>query len=91
MRMRLLPLLAIIYFLAMAVAVTYPGYLPANKIHPLLFGMPLSLAWQVLWIGGAIVALGVIFLWEKAQRAPAVDDAAHSSSEGATGPPEESV
>ncbi len=91
MRIRLPPLLAIVYFLAMAIAVTYPGYVPANKIHPMLLGMPLSLAWQLLWISGAIVVLGAVFLWEKAQRAPRDNEAASSSSEGASAPPEGSV
>ena len=91
MRMRLPPLLAIVYFLAMAIAVTYPGYVPANKIHPMLFGMPLSLVWQLFWISGAIAVLGAVFLWEKAQRAPGDNETATSSSEGASAPPEGSV
>lgn len=39
------------------VAVTWPGYLPANRITPAVFGLPLSLAWNVLWVALSFFAL----------------------------------
>lgn len=65
MRLRWIPILAFAYFIAMAFAMTYPGYVPANRIRPFVFGLPFSLFWQVLWITGAIVVLGTVFIWEK--------------------------
>ena len=65
---RTLGLLVAAYFLVMAVAVTYPGYIPANTIRPLVLGFPFSLAWQVFWIFGSIAVLGGFYLWEKKDR-----------------------
>ncbi len=68
MRQRVVHALAIIYFLAMLVAVTYPGYVPFNRIRPFVLGIPLSLFWQLIWISGAVVVLGGLFIWEKKRR-----------------------
>ena len=68
MKPRTVATLAVGYFLAMAIALTYPGYLPANRIHPLVFGLPFSLFWQMLWISGSIAVLGLVFAWEKRRR-----------------------
>lgn len=68
MKQRIVPALATIYFLGMLVAMTYPGYVPLNRIYPFVLGMPLSLFWQLIWISGAVVVLGGLFLWEKKHR-----------------------
>ncbi len=68
MKQRVVPALAIIYFLAMLVAVTYPGYVPFNRIRPFVLGMPFSLFWQLIWINGAVLVLGGVFIWDKARR-----------------------
>ena len=70
---RAFALIVAAYFLAMAVAVTYPGYLPANRIRPLVLGLPFSLAWQVFWILGSIAVLGGFYLWEKSGRSGGSD------------------
>jgi hypothetical protein len=49
--------------------VTYPGYVPFDTIRPFVLGLPFSIFWQVLWIVGAIVALGAVFVWESRQSA----------------------
>lgn len=64
MTKRLVPALAVTYFIAMALAVTYPGYVPFNRIHPFVLGMPFALFWQLLWIVGAVLVLAAVFLWE---------------------------
>jgi hypothetical protein len=47
---------ATLYFLAFAVAVTWPGVTPFNRVHPLVLGLPFNMAWMALWIvGGALV------------------------------------
>ncbi|UCF19363.1 MAG: hypothetical protein JSU87_15775 [Gemmatimonadota bacterium] len=56
---------AIGYFVAMAIAVTYPGYLPFARVRPFILGLPFALFWQVAWICGAVIALAALFFWEK--------------------------
>lgn len=75
MRVRLVPTLAICFYLAMAFFVTYPGYVPFNHIRPFVFGLPFSLFWQVLWITSSIFVLAGVFAWEKhcAKRPPQSD------------------
>lgn len=68
MRTRLVPALAIAFYLAMAVAVTYPGYVPFNRIRPFVLGLPFSLFWQVLWISSAVFVLAGVYLWESRRR-----------------------
>jgi len=65
MRIRLVPALAVTYYVAMLVAVTYPGYVPFDRIRPFVFGMPFSLFWQALWISGCVFVLAGLFWWEK--------------------------
>jgi hypothetical protein len=65
MRLRLVPSLGAAYFLAMVFFVTYPGYVPFDRIRPFVLGMPFSLFWQVLWICGAVLVLAGVFFWEQ--------------------------
>jgi uncharacterized membrane protein len=67
-KLRLVPTLAVLYYAAMVVFVTYPGYVPFDTIRPFVFGLPFSIFWQVLWIVGAIFVLAGVFAWEKSRR-----------------------
>ena len=40
-----------------AVAVTYPGILPFNRVRPFVFGLPFVFFWVALWI-----VLGMVML-----------------------------
>jgi hypothetical protein len=62
---RLVPTLAVLFYLAMVLFVTYPGYVPFNQIRPFVFGLPFSLFWQVVWISASIFVLAGVFLWEQ--------------------------
>lgn len=75
MRFRLVPTLAVCFYIAMAFFVTYPGYVPFNHIRPFVFGLPFSLFWQVLWISSSIFVLAGVFAWERcrAERPPQSD------------------
>lgn len=64
LRKHLVPILAVLYYLAMTAALTYPGYLPFNRIRPFVFGLPFSLFWQIIWICGAILTLTGVYVWE---------------------------
>ena len=65
MKNRLVPALAVSFYLAMAFFVTYPGYVPFDRIRPFVLGMPFALFWQVLWITSSIFVLAAVYLWEK--------------------------
>jgi len=69
MRIRLVPTLAALYYVAMIFFVTYPGYVPFDRIRPFVLGMPFSMFWQVMWICGAIFVLAGVYFWEKGRRA----------------------
>lgn len=52
---------AIIYFVAMAAATTFPGLALANRIRPFVLGLPFVFAWFVFWIVGALVVLSFLY------------------------------
>ena len=82
MRAKLVPTLAVLYYLAMIFFVTYPGYVPFDRIRPFVLGMPFSMFWQVCWIVGAGFVLGGVYLWEKNRRTEADETRPSASSEG---------
>ena len=43
--------------LLVLVATVWPGYLPAARIEPYIFGLPFGLAWLVLCIAAVFLAL----------------------------------
>jgi hypothetical protein len=51
-------LLVGVYFVVMALAVVWPGAVPASRIDPMILGLPFSFAWPALW-----VAVSVPVLW----------------------------
>ena len=55
-----------IYFIAMALFVTFPGVKIANKVEPYILGLPFILAWYMGWIIGSVVIF--YFLYRQAQR-----------------------
>jgi len=59
----ILRLLAFIPFLAILVGVAF-----TNQVQPLIFGMPLVLAWQVLCVVLTAVVMTVIYLCDPANR-----------------------
>ena len=68
MRLRPVPALAIAFYIVMAIALTYPGYVPFNRIRPLVFGLPFTIFWQVAWIVAAAAVLAGVFVWERRRR-----------------------
>jgi hypothetical protein len=63
----ILRLLAALPFLGILI-----GAMFTNQVTPLVFGMPLVLAWQVLWVVLTAVVMGIIYLCDPANR-----DSAH--------------
>jgi hypothetical protein len=59
----LLRLLAVLPFLAILVGAAY-----TNQVTPLIFGMPLGLAWQVGCVIGSAVVMGIIYACDPANR-----------------------
>lgn len=55
---------AAVYFVLMAIAVTFPGVRPFNTIRPMILGLPFSFAWVVGWVIGAGVVFYLVYLVE---------------------------
>jgi hypothetical protein len=54
-----------VYFIAMLIAVTWPGLVPFSRIRPFVLSMPFSLAWIALWIAGSVL---VIYLLDQVEQ-----------------------
>lgn len=61
---RLVRFLAAFYFVAMAIAVTYPGVIPFNTVRPLVLGLPFAFAWIVGWVIGACLVFYLVYRTE---------------------------
>jgi hypothetical protein len=53
--------IAAVYFVAMAVAITFPGIRPFNTIRPFVFGIPFVFAWVLSWVLGALVVFAILY------------------------------
>jgi hypothetical protein len=51
---------AIVYFVAMAIALTFPGIIPFNTIRPFVLGIPFVFAWYIAWLLGALCVFGFL-------------------------------
>ncbi len=67
----LIRVLAVIPFLGILVGVPF-----LNRVEPLVLGLPLVLAWLLLWILLTSAIMGLIYLIDPANRAPAKDESA---------------
>jgi hypothetical protein len=65
-------LLALLPFVAILVGAAY-----TNQVTPMIFGMPLGLAWQVGCVIGSAAVMGIIYLCDPANR----EDQAEQSSQ----------
>jgi len=57
--------LAGVYFIAMAIALTWPGMLPAARIRPFVLGLPFGFFWGGAWIA---VSVGVLYVVDRVER-----------------------
>ncbi|TFH85111.1 hypothetical protein EQG41_19050 [Billgrantia azerbaijanica] len=61
----------LIYFTVCALAMIWPGALVANRIEPLVIGLPFFLFWYVAWVFALFVGLVITYCRDGAQE---VDD-----------------
>lgn len=54
------------FFLAYALAVTWPGVLPFNRVRPFVLGLPFSFAWVALWIVLGLLVFMIVHRTETA-------------------------
>lgn len=54
----------VLFFVLFLAAVTWPGMIPANRIFPLVLGLPLSMVWIAAWV---LVAFFVLLLLDRAE------------------------
>ena len=75
--------LAIGYFLAMLLFVTWPGLVPFARVRPLVLGLPFSMAWIAGWIAGGV---GVLWFLDRVEaryrRTGAMDEVGPTESGG---------
>ena len=57
MSVRLLTRLTLGYVILFAIAVTWPGMVPFNRVEPFVLGLPFNLVWVACW-----VVLGFVLL-----------------------------
>ena len=57
---RIITRVAVAYFVAMTVALTFPGLQPFNTIRPLILGVPFVFMWYIFWILGALIVFFVV-------------------------------
>lgn len=53
-------ILFVIYMIAMAIFLMYPGILPFNRVRPLILGMPFNVVWVAAWVALGFVVLLVV-------------------------------
>ncbi len=53
--------IAFAYFIAMGIAVTFPGIVPFNTIEPRVFGIPFVFAWVLSWVAGSIPVFFLLY------------------------------
>ncbi len=63
---RLARWVAVLYFIAMTVAVTFPGVIPFNHARPFVLGLPFVFAWYIMWIVGSLAVF--LFLHKSGRR-----------------------
>ena len=52
---------ATVYFVTMAVVLTFPGITPFNTIRPFVFGVPFVFVWYLAWILGALAVFTYLY------------------------------
>jgi hypothetical protein len=52
------------YFLLFTAAVTWPLYVPFNRIEPYVLGLPFSMVWVACWL---LCSAGVLYLVDRAE------------------------
>ena len=57
-----------VYIVLAAVAVTWPGAVPAARIEPMVLGLPFSFFWPALWVAGAVPVLWLLDRVEQRHR-----------------------
>jgi hypothetical protein len=62
--------LFVVFFAVYAIALSYPGALPFNRIRPFIFGLPFSFAWVLLWV---VLAFLVFIILDRAEVAHGED------------------
>jgi hypothetical protein len=53
-------LLFVIYLVAMAVALTFPGIVPFNRVRPMVLGLPFNFVWVASWVALGFFVLTVV-------------------------------
>ena len=52
--------LVVLYLAALAIALTFPGVLPFNRVYPFVLGMPFVIFWSAAWVALGVATLGLL-------------------------------
>lgn len=61
-------IIAALYVLIAAAAVTWPGIVPFAKAYPLVLGLPYSMAWIAAWVAGFAIVFALLDMVERRHR-----------------------
>jgi hypothetical protein len=53
-----------IYFLVCTLAMIWPGAVVANRIEPMILGLPFFFFWYVFWIFIVFIGTIILYRWE---------------------------
>ncbi len=53
-----------VYFLVCVLAMVWPGAVVANRIEPMVLGLPFFFFWYVLWIFVVFAGTVILYRWE---------------------------
>lgn len=68
MSVRTARILAGVFLALFLLAVTWPGMIPFNRIHPLVLGLPFSMAWVAGWVAAGCGVLWMVHRVEARER-----------------------
>ncbi len=75
----------VVFFVLFAVAVTWPGMIPGNRIFPLVLGLPFSMVWIAGWVATSCLVLLVLDRAEKGARTASAEGEGAQDDGGMTG------
>ena len=52
------------YFLICTLAMIWPGAVIANRVEPMVFGLPFLFFWYVLWVFMVFIGTIILYRWE---------------------------
>jgi hypothetical protein len=52
------------YFFVCTLAMIWPGAVIANRVEPMIFGLPFFFFWYVMWVFIVFIGTIILYRWE---------------------------